>query len=421
MQSESINNIVVSTRQDMISFLQKIIRIPSVSGNEKELTEFIRRWSEANGFQTDIFEIDPTDSYKHYLTLPKHIPFPGRPALVVKLPGNANKKNLIFNAHTDTVSIGNKSHWNRDPFSGEYSDGKIYGRGACDTKGALVSALWAMTVIKNTVPPGDRGDILLELIPGEEDCVGLGTLGCIKRGYKADSSIILEPTESLPRCASRGGLRFHITTHGKAIHGTVKWLGTDSIKSIRKILDTLDELENRWNDRAGDPLFNSFPIARPVTVDKVAGGEWQGMVCDKCICEGYFELLPDDDINRWQSKFSSELKAMLPDENIEVSFSENYSGHKTSTDSVLCHSAEEAVKKLIAGNRLTWNGWSAFNSGCESGIRSGLHGTPTLVWGPGSVTEAHSPNEFVIFKDVEICAELFIDTLTGLFASDKNS
>ena len=154
---------------------------------------------------------------------------------------------------------------------------EIYmGRGACDTKGALVSALWSMYVISISIPENDRGDIFLELIPGEEDCVGLGTLGCISRGYKADASIILEPTESLPRCASRGGLRFRITAHGKAIHGTVKWLGTDSIKSIRKILNTIDQLENRWNDRKADPLFDSYPIARPVTIDKVEGGAMAG-------------------------------------------------------------------------------------------------------------------------------------------------
>jgi len=109
--------------------------------------------------------------------------------------------------------------------------GKIFGRGACDTKGPLIiSAIIALAALSE-LPVRPSGDILIELIPGEEDCVGIGTLTSVVRGYKPDAVVILEPTESMPRCASRAGTRFEISCTGRAVHGTVKW--TASTRSKR--------------------------------------------------------------------------------------------------------------------------------------------------------------------------------------------
>ena len=407
MQLNELDNTIINHSDEMLNLLQKSIQIESKSGNEKSFVKFIEHWAYEQKIKSDLFEIEISDMYNFYPAIPKHLPLKGRPALVLTIPGNNKGKSIIFNAHSDTVSEGAIKDWNSDPFSGDYINGIIFGRGACDTKGPLIAALWAMSILNQIAPSIDCGDIMLELIPGEEDSVGLGTLGSIKRGYRADAAIILEPTENIPRCASRGGLRFSIAAKGKSIHGTVKWDGKDAIESIRKVLDCLGRLENEWNVRNADNLFEQYPIARPITVDKIYGGEWQGMVCDICKCEGYLELLPGDDINIWPDKFRSELSAMLPEEDLDIVFSETYFGHRTSPDSELCRCVESVLndsKKI-----LQWK-WSGFNSGCESGVRASLHKTPTLVWGPGSVRYAHSPNEQIVFKDIQLCAELFIKT-----------
>jgi len=392
----------------MLNLLRKSIQIESKSGNEKNFVKLIADWAFEQKIKSDLFEIEASDVYDFYPTIPRHLPLKGRPALVLTIPGNDKGRSIIFNAHSDTVSEGVIEDWDSDPFSGDYINGIIFGRGACDTKGPLISALWAMSVLSKIIPTIDCGDVMLELIPGEEDSIGLGTLGSIKRGYRADAAIILEPTENIPRCASRGGLRFSVAAKGKAVHGTVKWDGKDAIKSMRMVIDALDKLEEIWNDRSADNLFEPYPIARPITVDKIYGGEWQGMVCDMCKCEGYFELLPEDDINVWSDRFRSELLKMLPDEDLDITFSETYFGHRTSPDSELCRHVESVLNG--SGKILQWRKWSGFNSGCESGVRASLHGTPTLVWGPGNVRYAHSPNEQAVFEDVRLCAELFIET-----------
>lgn len=387
----------------MITLLSDSIKIRSVSGNEGEFVRFLGDWASRQGFSVDFFDLVPKETERYFITPPRHLPLEGRPALVIGFKGAEKGRTLVFNAHSDTVSAGEEHDWTMDPFSGKIKGDRIYGRGACDDKGPLISALWAMVALRDCPDIALRGDLLIEIVPGEEDCVGVGTLGCIDHGYTADASIILEPTGGIPRNASRGGLRFKVSCRGKSIHGTVKWLEKDAIRLVRRVLDALDEMEKKWSAFEADPLFSGYPIGRPITVDKVQGGKWQGMVCDFCSCEGYFELLPGDDLREWQKRFVAELRTLVDDDGIEVEFSENYRGHSTDSSCGLCSTIEQVMRERTTG----WSGWSAFNSGCESGVRPLLNGTPTVVWGPGSVEHAHAPDEYIDSKEMELCAELF--------------
>jgi acetylornithine deacetylase len=389
-----------------IDFLVRALRIPSISGGEKPFTQFVADFAEHHGLEIDLFQSSEKELELFELSRARHIPLKDRPTLVIKLPGTGGGRSVLFNAHADVVSAGDESQWTHVPWSGDIDGGKIFGRGACDVKGPLASALAAMVDLKESPP---AGDILLEVVPGEEDCVGLGTLTSLARGYRADASIVLEPTENLPRCASRGGCRFEITTIGRSVHGTVKWLGEDAIETARHILNTLRLIENDWNDRTDDPLFSIYPIARPITVDTVKGGTWQGMICDRCSIAGYMELLPLDDRTLWQRKLKSELTRQLASVNIDsddfhIIFSEDYAGHRLPPDHVLCQAALRATAQVAPNS---WTKWTAFNSGCEAGLRAQEEQTPTLVWGPGSLEQAHAPDEYISLAQLETGARLF--------------
>ncbi|MFI5378368.1 MAG: M20 family metallopeptidase [Tepidisphaerales bacterium] len=425
---------------EMKEILRQAIRFPSTSGNEGEFVRFLADWAGRNGLEIDLWQGREEDLPICAQTRARHIPLAGRPTLLITSPGDNRRPSLLFNAHSDVVAAPNPQCWTHAPWAGEEDGGRIYGRGACDVKGPLVSALWAMLAVHRASDPAQRGPILLELVPGEEDCVGLGSLTSIAHGVRADGLVVLEPTETRPRCASRGGCRFEITCAGRAVHGTVKWLGQDAIAMMRCVLDCLDTLQERWNQRDADPLFAGYPIARPVTVDRLRGGDWQGMICDNCVCAGYFELLPGDSIETWKSQFCNELGNELsarggnPDRP-RIQFSEEYAGCRLAADHPLCRAAETALAGRAVSPQppvLACNGppaerslpqmqnfvatpalarpaynWTAFNSGCEAGVRARLHGTPTLVWGPGSLEQAHAVDEFVRFSDVQLVAEYF--------------
>ena len=410
--SESrLNKALLDNRSEMLQLLRDSIGIASLSGQEGQFVRFIHNWAQQHRFETDLWESSESQLAQYAEASQPHIPLAGRPSLVLRLPGQGDGRSLIFNVHADVVPPGEARNWSVEPWGGEYRDGRVYGRGACDAKGALIGAIWAMLVIQQNFQSNLSGDILLELIPGEEDCVGIGTLTSVARGYRADAAIILEPTENLPRCASRSGVRFEITCYGKAAHGTAKWLSRDAIGMMRKILDALEMLEHSWNESITDPLFAGYPIARPITVDSVQGGQWRGMVCDLCRCCGYLELLPGDDRGEWKRRFAESLLAQAGQNEIDVRFNEEYRGHRTAADDPLCAAAEAVVKENMHNKQMTglnWKGWSGFNSGCEAGLRASVHGTPTLIWGPGSLAQAHAADEFVNFQDVEVFAGLLV-------------
>jgi acetylornithine deacetylase len=416
---------------DLRDLLKASLRFPSVSGQEGPFTRSIADWATKAGFEVDLWQSNEAELAAYPVSRSKHLPLAGRPTLFITHPGTGTGRSLLFNAHADVVPAPEPERWQFAPFDGLECDGRIYGRGACDTKGPLVAALGAMIALKEKYPAGLAGNVSLELIPGEEDCVGLGTLTSLHRGHSADGVVILEPTENLPRCASRGGCRFQIICLGTAVHGTVKWLGQDAIVAMRRVLDALDQLQADWNDRSADPLFAAYPFARPITVDAVRGGQWQGMVCDRCSCAGYLELLPGDDLGQMQARFRGDLLAKLPisgndSGRVSVEFSEVYGGHRTDPDHAFCKIAETMAVSLNqpayelpnqssafdsqASER--WSCWSGFNSGCEAGLRAALQQTPTLVWGPGSLAQAHAVDEYVEWSAVERSTTLLTDFAT---------
>lgn len=393
---------------EMLDFFRSALAFQSVSGEEGEFTRFVAEWGRRRGFEVDLWQADELSLDDDRVEFSRHIPLSGRPTLVLELPGDPALPSILFNAHADVVPA-EPDAWTSNPWIGSLANGRVYGRGACDAKGPLVSALWAMTRLAGKT--GRRGRVLLELVPGEEDCVGLGTLTSVARGWYSDAVVVLEPTEQLPRCASRGGCRFEIKTVGRSVHGTVKWLGRDAIASACAAMSVLAELETDLNCAGNDELFEGFPFLRPITVDTIRGGQWQGMVCDCCICAGYFELLPHDDLELWQRRFASEVTTRLqardvPPEQVQIRFVEMYQGHRLEPSHALCRCAADAVGARGGPVPLRWMG---FNSGCEAGLRANRTQTPTLVWGPGSLAQAHAVDEYVAWADVCRVADMFSD------------
>jgi acetylornithine deacetylase len=395
-----------ATAAEMLEFFRSALSFPSVSGNEREFVHFVAGWGRRQGFQVDLWQADEASLGVELATFLRHLPLTGRPTLVLELPGDPTLPSILFNAHSDVVSADVEA-WTHNPWTGTLANGRMYGRGACDTKGPLVSALWAMTRLSRQ--PARRGSVLLELVPGEEDCVGLGTFTSVMRDWHADAVIVLEPTDQLPRCASRGGCRFEIEILGRSVHGTVKWLGRDAIAGASAAMAVLAELEGEFNLANADELFAGYPVLRPITVDSMHGGQWQGMVCDRCVCAGYLELLPADDLDAWRRRFASEVISRLqtrgvPPDEVRIQFLEEYRGHRLEPSHAMCRCAADAVAACATSEPFCWAG---FNSGCEAGLRANRTQTPTLVWGPGSLAQAHAVDEYVEWADVRRVADMF--------------
>ena len=244
---ESVKN----NEGQMIQLLADLVKIPSVSGNEKELAKFIDQYCKNLGFESEI------DRHGNVLALVKG-----------KRPG----KRIAFNSHLDTVPVGDG--WSRDPFCAEIEDGKLYGRGSTDCKAAIAASIIAA---KSMIDAGIdfAGEIALMYPVDEEvqDISRKGTLKMLQDGFKADMCINGEDTDLKVCLVCEGMLEIKITTYGVGAHGATPFKGVNAIGSMCKIYQELQKIVPGVNKYAGSGSINPGVIS---------GGERSSVVPDRC-------------------------------------------------------------------------------------------------------------------------------------------
>ena len=178
---------------------------------------------------------------------------PDRPSVVGRLRGAGGGRNLMLNAHYDTVGVEGMA----DPFAANVVDGRLYGRGAYDMKGALAACIEAARLLRDA---GARlaGDVLVAAV-ADEEYASLGTADLLARRERGelhfDAAIITEPT-SLDLCvAHRGFTWIEITTRGRAAHGSRYRDGVDANLRMGRVLHRLEGLVENLLARPGHPLL----------------------------------------------------------------------------------------------------------------------------------------------------------------------
>ena len=233
-----------------VEALRELVRIPSLTGEEGEAQARVAAWLAELGAETHVAEPDvaacferfpevaqyPTH-WQHDLILPyADLPtaaalrasglegvlnYRGRPNVVGVVRGTGGGRSLLLNGHVDTVTVEPRGAWTRDPFGAEVADGLLYGRGASDMKGGLVAALMALGYLRAA---GVRlaGDVIVQSVVNEEHA-GNGTLDLVRRGWRADAAIVLEPTENRVAVSHPGGLYWQVTVPGVPRSPGARW------------------------------------------------------------------------------------------------------------------------------------------------------------------------------------------------------
>jgi succinyl-diaminopimelate desuccinylase len=234
---------------DVISLTRKLLSFNSINppGNEGEIAKFVGYFLAGHGFQTEYFVYEED-----------------RLHLIAERGLSQNKPPIILSGHFDTVPLGNKK-WSVDPFTGEISDGKIWGRGSSDMKGGLAAMICASIQVYNESPP--VGGIRLIFTAGEElGCLGVQQLvKTFNDPGRASAIIVGEPTANLPVTGHKGAIYLNAVTSGITAHSSMPGLGENAIYkaagSILKIKDFNFEAER-------DPLLG-LPT---INVGKMSGG-----------------------------------------------------------------------------------------------------------------------------------------------------
>lgn len=427
MDFSAINKAAEGYKADMTRFLRDLVKIPGESADEKGHIMRIKEEMEKLGF--DKVEIDPMGNVLGYM--------------------GTGKTLIGYDAHIDTVGIGNKDNWKFDPYDGYETDEEIGGRGTSDQLGGIVSAVYGAKIMKDLGMLNDKYQVLVTGTVQEEDCDGLCWQYIINEGkVKPEFVVSTEPTDGGIYRGQRGRMEIRVDVKGISCHGSAPERGDNAIYKMADILQDIRALnENDANDETQikglvkmlDEKFNpDWKEARflgrgTVTVSEIFfSSPSRCAVADGCSVSLDRRMTAGE---TWESCLD-EIRA-LPSvkkygDDVKVSMYEYARPSWTGlTYPIECYfptwvipedhkvtkALEEAYKGLYGTERLGCSStegmrkarpltdkWTFSTNGVSI---MGRNGIPCIGFGPGAEAQAHAPNEHTWKIDLVRCAAVY--------------
>ena len=283
---EKVLSYLDSKRDEIIDFLGKLVRIPSVVGEELEAQKFMYNVFRDMGLEVEMWEPDVDVLRRHpaffETTSFKKYGYRNRPNVIGRFRGEGGGNSLFLCGHIDVVSPEPINAWSYPPWSGIVVDGKMYGRGAADQKGGIASMTYAL---KSILDLGIKlkGDVLIGTTIEEEDGGIGGALAVVLKGYRADAAILTEPGGSRIGVASAGVLYFRVKVMGRTAHASRAHLGVNAIEKACTVYRALMELNRERQKRIRyEYAENEAPHmkgrATTINVGVIKGGDWPSTV-----------------------------------------------------------------------------------------------------------------------------------------------
>ncbi|MDN7242890.1 M20 family metallopeptidase [Planococcus sp. N028] len=394
MKKQSEERIEQVDAAEIINLVCELIRIEShqeKEGHEKEVAEFLKNFFEAEGIEVELQEV-----------------IDGRANVIARLRGNDTAPALLLNGHTDTVP----PYGMKDAFRPKVEDGKIYGRGSVDMKGALAAMAYALVSIKRS-GISLKGDVVFAATIGEEN-YSPGAFHLLNSGLKADYAIVGEATEMQVGVAHKGVVWGEAVFKGKAVHGSVPDKGINAIykatKWIGKVMDEyIPKLDEKEHPLLGKPTIN---------IGEIHGGTRPVIVPDECIVKFEQRLLPDEK----EEEIIKDLQALIDelaktDEDMDGTVNElpvfrgvPHRALEADPDSLivkeLCRSYEREFGETTQVIGLQY--WT------DGALLNEIPGIQTVVCGPGNIEQAHSSGEFISIEQLLAAYRMYLNTADSI-------
>jgi len=351
--------------------LSQLVAEPSVSSTTPEIDrsnlrviEYLANWLDGLGFKTELMPL-PDAPHKANLV-----------ATYGSGPGG-----LVLAGHTDTVPY-DETKWSTDPFKITEADDKLYGLGACDMKGFFPVALEA---VETFLDKPLSAPITIVATSDEESSMAGARYLAEQGGPSADYAIIGEPTGLMPVYAHKGIAFMTVKLQGASGHSSNPDLGCNALDSMHKVMGELISFRQSLAERYNNPAFE---VQMPtLNLGCMHAGDSPNRICSHAALQIDLRLLPGMDTQ----SIMGELKTQLEQSIAQCGTTLELSTHYPPIPPFESNKDGDLVRTLAkhSGNA---PGTVAF--GTEGHFLQSL-GMETVVFGPGSIDQAHQPNEYL--------------------------
>lgn len=367
----------------LIHFLQRLVQTNSENppGNEQAVAEIIAEELHHSEIDT-VKQTVENDRFN-----------------VIAIREGMDKEKLLFNGHMDTVLSGDVERWNDPPLSGTIIGNKMFGRGTADMKGGLAAQIFAFKALVCSGIPFKRGMMLTAVV--DEEVGFKGTQALIDDHWIDECiyGVVAEPSSLRIADCLKGGIEFTLRVYGRSAHTGVAATGDNAVVSMTKMVDTIEAYNHRlkkWQHPSlGSPTCN---------IGRIEGGYGVTLVPE--FCDLFFDrqLLPGEQIDEAEKEIKDLLHQTASDLGIHIDLVRSQSFPAWQ----LSHGADafqllNGVYKQLYGRPAAYTGFNGYSE-VELLAR---HGLPSLLFGPGDLTVAHAPNEYIPLNEVIEAAKVY--------------
>jgi len=319
---------------------------------------------------------------------------------------------VVLSGHSDVVPVDGQA-WSTDPFRADIRDGRLYGRGACDMKG-FIAVVLAQAAAFAQAPL--RSPIHVALSYDEEaGCLGIGPLlqDLALAGIRPDGCIVGEPTSMEMVTAHKGGRVYRCRVHGRAAHSSLTPRGVNAIEYAARVISFIQDLS--WREEAEGPRLEGLDVPfSTISTNMISGGNGKNIIPAEC--EFFFDYRyvpgkpPQEFIEQIQAYISEHLEPRMqrahPQAGVSLELTGSIPGLSPDEQSSIAQLTQSLLRPRPSAK---------VSYGTEAGFFQ-QSGIPSIVCGPGSIEQAHKPDEFVPLSQLAEC-ERFLQRLVGRMSS----
>lgn len=375
--------------RDPVETTRTLVRIPSVNprledggAGEEEVAKLAAGWLESWGYRTALEEVAPG----RFNVVARRSATDGSGA-----PGAC----LLLNGHLDTVGVSEMDA----PFSGALRQGRVWGRGAADMKSGVACIL---SVAEELAREEDVPGELVVALTADEEHASLGMQAVVESGLRADAAVVCEPTSLAVMPAHKGFLWIEAVIEGRAAHGSRPEEGVDAIARTGRLLVALEEEDRRLRRHTNHPLLGPASLH----AGTIRGGSAPSVYPARCDLVVERRTLPGESREDVMSEMAAVLasaRQRCPDLQARMEAGLYRAGTEVPVGSPVVEGLRRAcVRHGLPGEV---KGMSAWVDACflnQAGI-------PAVCFGPGSIAQAHTNDEWVDASEIRTCARVLAD------------